>query len=352
MKKFVWLSLFIVLPLLLLSSIVFFSWELTRKPAAVADKEIAFTIERGESLRQISQKLYNKGVISSPWFFESLVKLSKKQNKLQAGSYTLPQGRSLMELIATLSNAEANQTEIILKEGEGVRDLAKKLEQGGVMPATSFSLKAGLPTIDYRTAGSEAAQPVDFSQEFVFLKDKPSYYGLEGYLFPDTYRFDKGATAEQVIRKMLVNFDKKLTPDMRSDISKQNKTIWEVVIMASLLEKEVRTAEDMKLVADLFYRRIARGQALQSDATLSYVLNDTIAAHSLADLETDTPYNSYKYKGLPPTPIGNPGLAALSAAIYPTTNDYNFFLSDPATGKTVFAATFEEHKRNKAQYLK
>jgi UPF0755 protein len=351
MKKYAWLILFVVLPAVVIGAILFFAWELQRKPAKVQAGEVSFTIERGETLKQISQSLAREGVISSPWFFESIVRLSHKQSKLQAGDYDLPQGLSLLQLIDALGKAQANQVQITLREGEGIRDLANRLAEAGVVASSTFIEAAGQPTVDYGTLDVGMPRPVDFRNDFSFLEDKPAYYGYEGYLFPDTYRFSKTATSGQVIRKMLKNFDAKLSPTMRQEISRQGKTVWEVVIMASLLEKEVRTAADMKKVSDLFWRRLARGQALQSDATLSYFLNDTVAAHTAKDLETDSLYNSYRFKGLPPTPIGNPGLAALEAAVYPTANDYNFFLNDPKTGATIFAVTFEQHKQNKREYL-
>lgn len=351
MKKSLWYSIFIVIPAALLLGTGFLAWQLTRRPAATAGTT-GVVIERGASLDRISRQLAEQGVISSPWFFKVAVRLAGQENKLQAGRYDLPQGLSLLGLVEALGRAEANQVEVILREGESVRDLAARLDSAGVIASSTFLRQAGLPTVDYRTLSSTEPPLLDFSSQFSFLKDKPAYYGFEGYLFPDTYRFAKTATAEEIVRKMLVNFQEKFRSEWPAEAARQGKTIWEIVTMASLLEKEVRHPEDMKLVADLFWRRLERGQALQSDATLSYVLDDTTAAHSLADLELDSPYNSYRYKGLPPTPIGNPGATALEAALYPTPNRYNFFLSDPKTGATIFAETFEGHIKNKQQYLK
>ncbi|NTW22231.1 endolytic transglycosylase MltG [Candidatus Falkowbacteria bacterium] len=351
MKKHIWLFLFAFLPAVIIVTIIFFGWELQRKPGDGKPGEIAFTIERGETLKQISRSLADEGVISSPWFFEVLVRLSHKQNKLQAGDYELPRGLSLLQLIEALGNAQANQVQITFLEGDSIRSLADQLAKAGIVASSTFIDAAGRPTVDYGKLPLSEPRPADYANDFSYLEDKPGHYGYEGYLFPDTYRFSKTATSGQIIRKMLKNFDSKLSAAMRQEIARQRKTVWEVVIMASLLEKEVRTATDMKLVSDLFWRRLDRGQALQSDATLSYVLNDTVAAHSAEDLESDSPFNSYRFKGLPPTPIGNPGLAALVAAIYPEPNDYNFFLNDPKTGATIFAETFEQHKQNKRQYL-
>jgi UPF0755 protein len=122
--------------------------------------------------------------------------------------------------------------------------------------------------------------------------------------------------------------------------------------MASIIEKEVRSTSDMKIVSGIFWNRIKNGQALQSCATLAYVLGVNKAQYSLEDTKVDSLYNTYKYRGLPPGPIANPGLDAITAAIYPESTNYNYFLSDPATGKTIYSKTLDEHNANKYKYLK
>ena len=139
---------------------------------------------------------------------------------------------------------------------------------------------------------------------------------------------------------------------MRADISKQNKSIYDVITMASLIEKEVRTAEDMKIVSGIFWDRIKYGLPLQSDATLSYVLDDKIGGHTIEQTKIDSPYNTYKYRGLPPGPIANAGLNAIQAAINPIYTDYVYFLSEPEGGKTIYSKTLDEHNANKNKYLR
>ncbi|MEI7498437.1 MAG: endolytic transglycosylase MltG [Candidatus Falkowbacteria bacterium] len=347
--------------LIIFSVIVFFGvlsagllwWQLNHRPSVAKQELKTITIPRGAGVEQIGALLEEKGIITSPWLFKLAVRYSGEAQRLQAGQYVLPTGLSLLELATRFSQAKREQVKVILREGESLRDLAKTLNADNVVASSTFYQVVGLPLVDYRTISSNVTPwPRNYSKEFNFLADKPEYFGLEGYLFPDTYNFDQNSQPEQVLFKMLNNFERKVTPEMRQAVASQGKTLWQTIIMASIVEKEVRDPEEMKLVADLFWRRIARGQALQSDATLSYFLNDTVAAHSGADLETDTPYNSYKYTGLPPTPIGNPGLAAITAAIYPTANQYNYFLNDLTTGKTYFAKTYAEHISNKQKYLK
>jgi uncharacterized YceG family protein len=241
-------------------------------------------------------------------------------------------------------------------EGWTIDDINNYLVATGKWSRLDLEKFTGQPKIDYRNLNNSEL-PFDFSQQFTFLKDKPNYYSLEGFLFPDTYRIYSDASIQDVIYKMLKNFDSKLTAQMRQDIASQGKTIYEIVIMASLIEKEApidyKDVEnrDAKIVSDIFWGRLKIGQALQSDATLSYLLKDNNPSHSASDLEIDSPYNSYKYKGLPPTPICNPGMRAIEAAIYPIKTDYNYFLTSD-DGKIYYAKTYEEHLQNKYKYLK
>jgi len=187
------------------------------------------------------------------------------------------------------------------------------------------------------------------AKDYLVLVDKEK---REGFLFPDTYRIYKNSSAEDIIKKMLDNFDAKLAPDLRLAINSQGKTIFDVITMASIIQNEVKNLDDMKVVSGIFWNRIKIGQALGSDATLTYVLGVKKDRHSLEETNLDSPYNTYKYKGLPPGPISNPGINSIVAAIYPTDTDYNYFLTDSNSGQTIFSKTFDEHIKNKAKYLK
>lgn len=203
-----------------------------------------------------------------------------------------------------------------------------------------------------------AVTKLDYSGKFDFLSDKPQSTDLEGYLYPDTYRVYASSTADEIIMKMLTNFDNKLTPQMRADIKSQGKTINEIITMASLIEKEApisyRTGklDDAKIVSGIFWNRIKSGQALQSCATLAYVLGINKSQYSEADTKIDSPYNTYENPGLPPGPIANPGILAIEAAIYPIKTNYNYFLTPSGSQELIFARTYEEHLQNKNKYLK
>jgi len=204
----------------------------------------------------------------------------------------------------------------------------------------------------------KAKKPNDLASKFTFLQDKPDCASLEGYLFPDTYRLFASSSAEEAVEKMLENFDKKLTPKLRAEIKAQGKTIFSIVTMASIIEKEApidnsgENNNDARIISGIFWNRLKSGQRLESDATLSYILKDNRPQHSGRELDNDSPYNTYRFKNLPPGPICNPGLVAIEAAIYPISTDYNYFLTALDTGKVFYARTYKEHLNNKYQYLR
>jgi UPF0755 protein len=183
-----------------------------------------------------------------------------------------------------------------------------------------------------------------------FLADIPQGKTLEGYLFPDTYFFLKNAASEDIIKKMLDNFGEKLTPDLRTEIENQKKSIYDVITMASIIEGEVKSENDRQIVSGIFWKRVNDNRTLQSCATLAFILGENKKQYTFLDTRVDSPYNTYLNKGLPPGPINNPGLDSIKAAIYPETTDYNYFLTDPKTGQTIFSKTIEEHNANKAKY--
>ncbi|MFA5184261.1 MAG: endolytic transglycosylase MltG [Patescibacteria group bacterium] len=264
--------------------------------------------------------------------------------------------RSLRRAPTPPVTLKAEETIRIL-EGWTSRDIGQYFEGLGKWQSEEFLEIAGFPQVDYR---QEKDMPPlkDLSAQFSFLADKPEYYGLEGYLFPDTYRIYASSTVQDVIDKMLANFDKKLTLQMRKDIKAQGKTIYDIITMASLIEKEApfdyqkKDNRDARIISGVFWNRLKAGQALQSDATLSYIFSDNKPSHSGQELEIDSPYNTYKYRGLPPGPICNPGLLAIEAAIYPLATDYNYFLTPKDQNTVIYARTYAEHLKNKYQYLK
>jgi UPF0755 protein len=316
-------------------------------------EDVKFLVAKGEIVQTIGNNLKKAGLINSEFYFETYVKRNDLGSKFQAGEYILNPRLTIKEIAKVLTKGDIlnNERTIKIIEGWNTREISQYFEREGMFQSEELLELVGFPQIDYRY-NKEMPAPKDYSADFGFLKDKPSYYGLEGYLFPDTYRIFKDAPLNGIVLKMLDNFDKKLTPEIRADIKKQGKTIYEIITMASIIEKEVKSEADMKIVSGIFWDRIKNKQALESCATLAYVLGTNKPQYTMEDTKIDSPYNTYENRGLPPGPISNPGLKAIRAAVYPTYTDYNYFLSRPDTGETVFSKTYQEHLANKVKYLK
>lgn len=294
-------------------------------------------ITEGEGVKEIGQKLEDAQLVKSKYYFDYYIWKTGSRGKIKAGKYELKGTMTIPEIVQVLSLGEivSNEVRVTFPEGTSAQGMAEILTQKG------FDGNAFLADVK---SGS------GITANYAFLKDAPKNSNLEGFLFPDTYIFFKDAKPEEIADRMLQNFDEKLTPKMRQDIQSQGKNIFDVVTMASILEKEVRAADDMKIAGGIFWDRISAGMPLQSCATVAYVLGQEKKQYSIADTKTPSPYNTYLVKGLPPGPIDNPGMNSIIAAIYPTKTDYNYFLTDPASGKTIFSKTLEEHAANKAKY--
>ncbi len=305
------------------------SWALFWARPADNAPIIQVEVKIGDTAGALGQTLRDRGVVRSAWLFKWYLKKKGLDKNIPAGWFDFKTGMSIRAAVLFLSDSSAGAVKLLFREGQTMRDYNLILQ----------------------SAGLNAAFDKDLAAEFDFLRGNPIESGLEGYLFPDTYFFYKNDGAEAVLRRMLENFGRKLTPELRAEIARQKKTIHEVVTMASLLEAEARSDGERRLAADVLWRRLAIGMGLQLDSTVNYITGRNKPAISLAEKEIDSLYNTYKYRGLPPGPINNPGMSAILAAIYPEKNDYWFFLADKE-GKVHFAKTLDEHNELKYKYLK
>lgn len=309
-----------------------------------------FIISPGESAMQISQRLEEQGLIKSSFVFNLYIKMVGRESNFKFGEFSLKPGMSMLAVADTLSSNESTEDWVRIIEGKNLRDVAYKFENQGMFQAEEIFEQTGLAAVDYRTVSQE--NPAEaWKEQFDFLVDKPDYVSLEGYVFPDTYKFYRDSTAHDAVERMLVNFDKKLTPGWREEIARQGKTIFQIVTMASIIEREMFGLEDRKMVSDIFWKRLELGMPLQSDASVNYVTGKGLTRPTLEDTRVDSPYNTYKYPGLPLGPISNPGAEAIEAAIYPTSNDYYYFLNTE-DGDIIYSKTHDEHVANKQKYLK
>lgn len=319
----------------------FLYWRNLNSPVDANGREQIFIVNKGETVKQIAANLQKENLIRSVNYFKYQI---GSGDNIKAGEYLISQKFSTREIIKILTRGEALSQEksIRIIEGWSNKDIGDYLEKNKVISVKDFMALANAPLSQWKFGFTKPD----------FLNDAPGAAGLEGYLFPDTYRIFNDTKVEGIIGKMLANFDKKLTPEIKEEIKRQKKTIYEIVVMASLIEKEVRTPADMKIVSGIFWDRIKYGMPLQSDASLSYILGDKIGGHTIEQTKIDSLYNTYKYLGLPPGPIANPGFNAIKAAVYPEATNYSYFLSDPVTGQTIFSKNLNEHNANKYKYLK
>jgi UPF0755 protein len=239
-------------------------------------------------------------------------------------------------------NTKAPQTSITLIEGWTNDDIAQYLQKQGIASSTNFlNAVANFDTSAYAA-----------------LKSKPASASLEGFIFPDTYFIPKNpATSTNIsnfiIKRALDNFEQKVTPEILAQANKNGLNFYKTLILASIIEKEAnKNDSDRKTIAGVFYNRLNTGIALQSDATVNFITKKKTPSVTEDDTKINSPYNTYKYPGLPPGPICNPSLGSIIAALQPNSTDYLYFLTDPQTGRAVFAKTYDQHLANKQKYLK
>ncbi|HAV11345.1 MAG TPA: endolytic transglycosylase MltG [Candidatus Moranbacteria bacterium] len=294
-------------------------------------------IEKGDSIDDIAGKLKDKELISNRAYFIYYVWINNFEKQILAGEYEIGPKLKIPEIAQMLIKGETKPAHIsvLFKEGWTAEEMAQQLNSKN-LPGDEF-LKISMNP------------PVEITGKFEFFSDIPAGSSLEGYLFPDTYFFSPEESAQSIVLKMLKNFDTRFSPSIRTQIKDQGKTVFEMMTMASIIEAEVATEKDRGIVSGIFWNRLGIDMALQSDATVSYALGgEKKIQHDANDISISSPYNTYRFKGLPPGPVSNPGLASIRAAINPVETDYLYFLNNPKTGETFFSVTFEEHVSKKA----
>jgi UPF0755 protein len=288
---------------------------------------VKVTISPGMSVAQIGQLLEDKGVISSATAFVDLVDSRGSESKLQPGTYQLPTRAQLITVVDRLEKGEGSTTfKVTIPEGLAATQIAAQLTKAG--------------TIKGETYLELSKQPSKFVVPKVGGTDK-QVTTLEGLLFPDTYYMMTGDGPTELIGAQLAAFNKKTASLPWENAEALGLTPYEILIIASMLEKEANTASDMANVAAVIYNRMDEKMRLDVDATVRYALNKWTEPLTDEDLEVDSPYNTRQVKGLPPAPIANPGVAALTAALKPAEADYLYYLTDNA-GKTHFTASYDE----------
>ena len=327
------LLLFLILITFSLAGFLFI-WRGIFFPNDVSNKrEIVFSIEKGQGLEEIALNLEREGFIKDDLFFKIYALLSGQSKNIKAGAYEISPSLAIPEIFKKIVEGKTFTIEITIPEGFNLRETEERLSEK-LWRSVSLDFLAE-----------------NFKNDFDFLNSVPEKESLEGFLFPDTYFLNPEASNKEIADIFLKNFDKKLTFELKKEIELKEKNIFEIIIMASLLEKEVRSKEDKVIVAGVLWKRLEVGMPLQVDATIAYIKNLKTTKISYEETQIDSPYNTYKYRGLPKGPIANPGLESIKAALNPKESDYWYYLSKP-DGQTVFSGTLQEHNIAKAKYLR
>jgi UPF0755 protein len=284
-------------------------------------KDTYFVVVKGSGLSQVATSLSSAHIIRSPFLFKVFVTLSGNQKSLVSGVYDFDQPINLLQVISRISSGEYGLTSgrVTIPEGSNIFEIGSILKKY----SKNFDLDKFV-----RIAGTQ-----------------------EGYLFPDTYYFLPSVTAEEAYEALRANFNKRIVV-ISDEIALFKHPVNDVVRMASILEEEARTTTSRRIIAGILWKRISIGMALQVDAAFQYVNGKRDSADlTLDDLKIDSPYNTYVYRGFPPTAITNPGLDSLFSAVTPIKTPYLYYLSDKK-GEMHYARTFEEHVANKQKYLR
>ena len=344
-------SILLIVALLAVAVLVMGIYYYTKVNRAATDEshEIKFTVVKGSSTREIAEQLTEQKVINNKTIFIIYSKLHEAGNKIQAGDYVLNSNMTVAEIVDVLTagKVSASGQNVTIIEGLTNTQIGKYLADRGI--------------IDSSSEFEQVLADDDFDFKFETEAKKFSY---QGFLFPDTYKMSKDNSLTDLVSKMLNNFESKISDQMLADIEQQHRTFSEVLILASIIEKEVgrnktiisdadiaKMQEERKLVASVFYNRLGINMALESDATVNYVTGKSDRSATIEDTKIKSPYNTYQNRGLPPSPISNPGLGSIMAAIYPTESDYLYFLNS-TDGTAYFAKTLEEHGENREKYLR
>lgn len=316
-------------------------------PVDMADtKPVQISIESGSSVNTIAKQLYDKRLIRSPFIFKLYVRYQGLTSLLKAGSYSISPSQSAAAIAKTLAEGKSEEIVITVPEGYSVADIdalmaSKGLGQpGDILECARHCDFATFDFLPRRTAVQEATA----------LSVGPY---LEGYLFPDTYYVSTaGYQPKFFLERMLGTFRSKIVTPYGAEAAESGHTMNDILIMASMVQDESRGDEDERgTVAGILWNRLKNGTLLGVDATVRYALRKPREPLTRTDLDLDSPYNTRKEAGLPPTPIANPGEQAIVAALRPKTTDYWYYLHD-AQGVIHYARTNDEHNANRARYLR
>jgi len=295
-----------------------------------SSKRVVIQVEKGSSASDVADQLAEKELIRSPFVFNLYLKQNDLADQIKAGRIVLQENFDLKKIVDTLIEGRSEEFAVTILEGWTLKQIAEHLEELDLTMAKDFlDCAAGCPF------------------EFDFLPD--GY--LEGYLYPDTYFVNLTSFNNQrFISRTIKTLQNRLSDKDWEAIQNSERPFEEIMIMASIVEREERDPDEQPTVAGILWDRLDNGVGLGADATVLYALGRTKGGLTYDDLQVDSPYNTRKYRGLPPTPIANPSISSILAALYPKKTPYFYYLHDPQ-GEVHYGKTLEEHNANKRKYL-
>ncbi len=321
---------------------IYFFFEVNSRPNSAKDL-VPFNINPGESFSAVTNELYDAKLVRNTFVFRLRAMMLGAQDKIQAGYFYLRKDMTIDEILENITNARLVERQITIPEGWRLEQIAATFGDKGWNKEKFIQLvKKG----DY---------------QFGFLADKPAGASVEGFLFPDTYRVPASYTEDDIIIMMLRRFGDQYNANLRTE-ARQGIGVYKVVIMASIIEREAAVARERPIIASVFYNRLNKSMMLQTDPTVQWARDTELYKKDPTfskwwdkptgkDLEIDSPYNTYKVKGLPPGPISNPGLAALTAATEPASTEFLYFVATgDREGTHDFSVTLEEHNQKVKKY--
>ncbi len=341
MKKFFISVVFFLAFIFISVAAILVWWNVSTKPVSNDDKAVRFVVTKGKTGSQVAEELYKQGLIKSPLAFKAYIRIKGKTNSIQAGEFNLSPNLSMYEIIDKFGKGPL-QLWVTIPEGLRREEIAEKYIKGLEMNSEKSAI---------------------FRKEFLDASKS-----LEGRLFPDTYLFPRDINGQTAVKRMNELFNKK-TADLKSSGQAVKLTDTQILTLASILERETKSVEEKPVVAGIILNRLNIGMALQVDAAVQYAIanskptsQNTLSGASsqpkdwwpvlgLDDLKIDSPFNTYKNTGLPPSPIANPGLSSIKAAYNPEDTEYLFYIHS-TDGKIHYAKTLAEHNENVREYLK
>lgn len=326
--------MWIVFVILITMSVVWAVYQ-TSPPEGTAEK--VFVIRENSNLKTISNDLKDEEFIKSPFLFSVYATVTGKKSKMVRGEHTIKQGKGYKEILQDLSTLE-NETEaieVIVPEGLTVLEIADRLNKSGIVNRKQFLHAAK----SWATLTEKQQEELGVDKE---VRKSNTKFAVEGLLFPDTYYFEKNMKADEVIHQMT----ERLLHETSRITIRTDQTPYEMLTLASIIEKEALLNEEKRKIAGVFENRLKEGKKLQSCSTVQYLLERPKATLRRKDLKIKSPYNTYLNKGLPPGPISNPDLPSIKAAANPEKHDYYYFVAkQDGTWSHFFSKTYKEHRK-------